>query len=78
MRTKIKRKLTGVVVSTSMVGTAVVKITREIPHPKYGKLMKRSKKLFVAYDEPVTVGDVVSIVEDKKMAKNKSHRIVSK
>jgi len=58
------RKLTGVVVSTKMQDTAVVKVDRYEKHPKYGKFIKSSKKYSVHNPENnAQEGDNVVIVE---------------
>ncbi len=68
--------LTGKVVSTKMQGTAIVEVTRFVPHPLYKKLMKRSKKFKVAVNgHELEVGRRVKIVETKPMAKDKTFKI---
>jgi len=72
------RKLTGVVVSTKMQDTAVVKVDRYEKHPKYGKFIKSSKKYSVHNPENnVAEGDNVVIVETKPISKTKKFVIVS-
>lgn len=64
--------LTGKVVSTKMTDTAVVEVSRRVPHPLYKKLMKVSKKFNVALaGHTVEVGDEVRIVEIKPVSKTK-------
>ena len=72
------RKLTGVVVSTKMQDTAVVKVDRYEKHPKYGKFIKSSKK-YSAHNPGNTVaeGDKVTIVETKPISKTKRFEIVA-
>ncbi len=43
---KKKQTLVGEVVSDKMEKTVVVRVTRKIPHPVYGKYIKRYKKHF--------------------------------
>ena len=45
-----RKERVGVVVSDKMQKTVVVKIDRRVPHPVYGKMISRSKKL-KAHDE---------------------------
>ena len=70
--------LNGIVTSVAMQNTIVVEVTRHTPHPKYKKLMKKSKKFHV---DPrgieVKVGEMVSIVETKPMAKNKHFALMA-
>lgn len=70
--------LNGKVTSIAMTGTIIVEVTRHTPHPLYKKLMKRSKKYHVdPRGQEVAVGDLVSIVETKPVAKNKHFALVS-
>ena len=64
--------LTGKVISTKMANTAVVEVSRRVPHPLYKKLLKKSKnfKADTAGIE-VAVGNEVKIVEIKPMSKTK-------
>ena len=67
----------GVVVSDKMDRTAVVSITNRKRHPRYGKTVARTSKLFV-HDETndLNVGDRVRIVETRPMSKNKRWRVL--
>lgn len=65
------KTLNGVVVSTKMGTAVVVKVTRRVPHPKYKKLLKRSKKFAVALNgHSVKDGDTVNITETRPISKN--------
>jgi small subunit ribosomal protein S17 len=67
----------GVVVSSAMDKTIVVKVDRVKAHPKYKKVVRRSVK-FKA-DDPqnqANVGDVVRIVETRPLSKTKNWRLV--
>jgi small subunit ribosomal protein S17 len=69
--------LRGTVVSTKMKDTVIVEVIRFVPHPLYKKLLKRSKKYKVALGtQPVTVGQMVKIVETKPVAKDKYFKIL--
>lgn len=71
--------LNGKVTSVAMTNTIVVEVTRHTPHPLYKKLMKRSKKYHVdPCGQEVVVGELVSIVETKPVAKNKHFALVTK
>ena len=67
----------GVVVSVKMDKTAVVAVVERVRHPKYGKFMLRTKKLY-AHDETndVNVGDKVRVMETRPLSKNKRWRVV--
>ena len=56
----LKRTLIGKVVSDKMDKTVTVEIERQMKHPLYGKIIKRTKK-YHAHDEQNTAkaGDVV-------------------
>ncbi len=67
----------GVVVSDKMDRTAVVSITNRKRHPRYGKTVARTSKLFV-HDETndLNIGDRVRIVETRPVSKNKRWRVL--
>ncbi|HET8892999.1 MAG TPA: 30S ribosomal protein S17 [Gaiellaceae bacterium] len=66
----------GVVVSSTMDKTIVVKVDVIKSHPKYKKVVRRSVK-FHAHDEQnaANVGDVVRIVETRPLSKTKHWRL---
>jgi small subunit ribosomal protein S17 len=67
----------GVVVSSAMDKTIVVKVDTIKAHPRYKKVVRRSAK-FHAHDEQNTanVGDIVRIVETRPLSKSKRWRLV--
>ena len=67
----------GHVVSNKMDKTAVVAVVERVRHPKYGKFMLRTKKLY-AHDETndVNIGDKVRVMETRPLSKSKRWRIV--
>jgi small subunit ribosomal protein S17 len=66
----------GVVVSSAMDKTIVVKVDVITSHPKYKKVIRRSVK-FHAHDEQnsANVGDVVRIVETRPLSATKHWRL---
>jgi small subunit ribosomal protein S17 len=66
----------GVVVSDKMTKTRVVKIERVYRHPRYERVITRSKRL-KAHDETNAskVGDRVLIEETRPLSKDKRWRI---
>lgn len=66
----------GVVVSNKMDKTAVIAVIERVRHPKYGKFMMRTKKLY-AHDEnnDVNVGDRVRLMETRPTSKSKRWRV---
>jgi len=66
----------GVVVSDAMDKTIVVKVETVKVHPRYKKVIRRAKK-FHAHDErnEAKVGDVVRIVETRRLSRTKTWRL---
>ncbi|MFN9664366.1 MAG: 30S ribosomal protein S17, partial [Akkermansiaceae bacterium] len=68
-----KRKTrVGVVISNKMEKTLVVEHVARVPHPKFNKIVKRSKKYYV-HDEnsEARIGDRVRITETRPLSKLK-------
>lgn len=67
----------GAVKSDKMTKTRRVEIERLVPHPKYGKFLKK-RTICVAHDETneTRVGDLVEIMETRPLSKTKRWRIV--
>ena len=72
-----RKTRTGIVVSDKMQKTVVVAIERRVPHPVYGKMITRTKRL-KAHDEEnsAKTGDTVRIVETRPLSKDKRWRVV--
>jgi small subunit ribosomal protein S17 len=68
----LRKTRVGVVTSDKMEKTLVVEHVARVPHPKFNKIVKRSKKYYV-HDEKgeAKVGDRVRIVETKPLSKLK-------
>lgn len=73
----LRKTRVGIVVSDKMEKTIVVEYTARVPHPKFKKIIKRTKK-FYAHDEKseATVGDKVRIIECRPISKSKRWRLV--
>ena len=68
----------GTVVSTKMEKTVVIKLERTFPHPQYGKVITRSKKIYAHNEDlPLKVGDIVEVVETRPLSKLKRWRVVA-
>jgi len=67
----------GVVISSKMDKTAVVAVIERVRHPKYGKTMQRTKRLY-AHDETndAQIGDRVRVMETRPLSKLKRWRLV--
>jgi len=73
----LRKTRVGQVVSNKANKTAVVETVTRVPHPKFGKIVKQSKK-FHAHDEDnqAQIGDTVRIMETRPISKLKCWRIV--
>ena len=67
----------GIVDSTKMDKTIVVKVVDRVRHPLYDKTLQRTKKLFV-HDETndAREGDRVRVAETRPLSKQKRWRLV--
>ncbi|MEJ2566611.1 MAG: 30S ribosomal protein S17 [Gammaproteobacteria bacterium] len=74
---KLTRTVTGRVISDKMDKTITVLVERKVPHPVYGKYVRRSTRLH-AHDEQneCRQGDKVQIEECRPLAKTKAWRLV--
>jgi len=72
-----KKKREGTVVSAKMEKTVVVSIERRFPHPKYTRVVKRTRRVKAHVDEvSCKVGDKVRIVETRPISKDKRWRVI--
>lgn len=72
---KIKK---GTVVSNKMKNTVVVRVDSTIRHPKYNKVVSRSKKYYAHDDsDTLNIGEGVTIVETRPLSKLKCWRVVA-
>ena len=74
---KLRKVRVGKVVSDKMDKTVVVAIEDNVRHPKYGKIIKRTVKIY-AHDENNTcgIGDRVAVMETRPLSKTKRWRLV--
>ncbi len=72
-----RKERTGVVVSSKMAKTIVVKVDRRVPHPRYKKIVNVSKK-FYAHDAAGAAkeGDRVLIRETRPLSRLKRWELV--
>ena len=77
MERNARKEITGVVVSNRMDKSITVSVERKVKHPKYGKFVKATSK-FAAHDEKneCTINDIVKIMENRPLSKNKRWRLV--
>jgi small subunit ribosomal protein S17 len=76
MESKRQEKV-GIVTSNKMQKTVVVTVERQIMHPMYKRVVRRSKN-FLAHDEKseCRVGDTVRIEETRPLSRSKRWRVV--
>jgi small subunit ribosomal protein S17 len=66
----------GIVVSDAMASTVVVAVVDRVRHPKYGKTVQRTKKLYVHdAEDTAKVGDRVRVQETRPLSKLKRWRL---
>ncbi len=73
----LRKTRVGKVISDKMDKTIVVAIADHVKHPKYGKIMKRTKKVH-AHDinNECGIGDTVEVMETRPLSKTKNWRLV--
>jgi small subunit ribosomal protein S17 len=71
-----RKELVGLVVSDKMEKTRIVEVAWQSTHPRYGKVLRRSTRLY-AHDEKNEshVGDKVQINGTRPISKTKRWRI---
>ena len=73
-----KKEKQGVVVSSKMDKTVVVKVADYEPHPKYKKIIETTKH-YKAHDakNECEEGDVIRIIESKPLSKGKRWSVLN-
>ncbi|OGF98855.1 30S ribosomal protein S17 [Candidatus Gottesmanbacteria bacterium RIFCSPHIGHO2_02_FULL_39_14] len=73
------KELTGKVLSIRMNKTVVVAVERQVKHPLYKKIIRRSKK-YKVHNQNLTLkeGDLVKIVETIPISKDKHFKVIKK
>jgi small subunit ribosomal protein S17 len=72
-----RQEKVGVVTSNKMQKTVVVTVERQVIHPLYKRVIRRSKR-FLAHDEKneCHIGDTVRIEETRPLSSRKRWRVV--
>jgi small subunit ribosomal protein S17 len=72
-----KSRVEGIVTSDKMEKSVVVAVERQVRHPLYGKIQRRTST-FLAHNEgnAAKLGDVVEIVEGRPMSRRKRWVVV--
>ena len=73
----LRKTRVGEVISNKTDKTIVVKTTTRVPHPRFGKIVKQTKKFHV-HDEAnaAQIGDRVAIMETRPVSRLKHWRLV--
>lgn len=79
MTTTHRRQLQGIIVSTKMAKTVIVRVDRTKTHPKYGKQYTASRR-FAAHVEKADyqVGERVWIEETRPLSATKRWRVIKR
>lgn len=77
VRGRRKTKI-GVVVSSKMEKTVVVRVERVYAHPQYAKVVRDSSKYYAHNELDVKEGDTVRIQETRPLSKTKRWRVVGR
>lgn len=77
VRGRRKTKI-GVVVSSKMEKTVVVRVERVYSHPQYAKVVRDSSKYYAHDELDVKEGDTVRIQETRPLSKTKRWRVVGR
>jgi small subunit ribosomal protein S17 len=77
VRAVARRVKQGRVASDKMDKTIVVVTETRVPHPTYGKIVRKSTR-FKAHDEQneAKIGDIVRIMECRPLSRDKRWRLV--
>lgn len=77
-KSTIKRSFLGEVVSKSGLKSAVVKVSSQVEHPKYGKKFKVSRRYHIHDEQNLCqVGDKVKIESCRPLSATKRWRLVA-
>lgn len=69
------KNLVGVIVSNKMQKTVVVEIKKPYTHPIYKKSMQRTMRIKARNEQEVGLGDTVSIIPTRPLAKAVHYKI---
>jgi small subunit ribosomal protein S17 len=75
-RANARKVREGLVVSDAMDATVIVAVIERVRHPRYGKTVQRTKRLYAHdADNSAKVGDRVRVVETRPLSKLKRWRL---
>jgi small subunit ribosomal protein S17 len=71
-----RQEKVGLVTSDKMMKTVVVRVERQVKHPKYKRYIRKRSK-FMAHDEiGARIGDIVRIIETRPLSARKRWRVI--
>ncbi|HEX8089597.1 MAG TPA: 30S ribosomal protein S17 [Blastocatellia bacterium] len=71
-----RQEKVGLVTSDKMMKTVVVRVERQVKHPKYKRYVRKRSK-FMAHDEiGAGIGDIVRIIETRPLSARKRWRVI--
>ncbi|HKP87897.1 MAG TPA: 30S ribosomal protein S17 [Blastocatellia bacterium] len=71
-----RQEKVGLVTSDKMTKTVVVRVERQVKHPKYKRYIRKRSK-FMAHDEiGARIGDIVRIIETRPLSARKRWRVI--
>ena len=74
---KRKKTLTGIITSDKMDKTVVLKVSRRVLEPRFGKYVtKKAKYKAHCEDNNAHIGDTVVIVESRPLSKDKRWKVI--
>lgn len=73
------KSITAKVVSVKMAKTVVVEVARQLVHPIYKKVMRRTSRI-KAHNEDATLkeGDMVKIISTRPISKEKHYKVIGR
>lgn len=74
---RTRKTIEGKVHSAKMNKTITVKVERRVPHPRYGKTVRKYTTVY-AHDEKneAKEGDIVQVMETRPLSKLKRFRLI--
>ncbi len=71
-----RQEKVGLVTSDKMEKTVVVRVERQVRHPKYKRYIRRRSKFMAHNEMEAHIGDIVRIVETRPLSARKRWRVV--
>lgn len=69
------KKLKGTIVSTKLDKSCTVSVVSKFRHPKYNKIVSKSKKYIAHNDTKADMGDFVEIIETRPISRKKHFKV---